>query len=85
MAAAKTLVAAAAMALVIYAYQYLVVQLYPDPGLFKELLNVLVPMIGGTVVFFFVVHVLRMEEMDAVKEMLSRQLGRVMPRRKREP
>ncbi len=81
--AAKTLVAAAAMALVIYAYEYAVVQLYPDPGLFKELLNVLVPMAGGTVVFFFAAHVMHMDELDTIKEMLSRQLGRIVPRKKR--
>ena len=81
--AVKTLVAAAAMALVIYAYSYLVVQLYPNPGLWKEFLNMLLPMAGGIVVFFFVAHAMHMEELNVLKDMLLRQLVKIIPRRRR--
>ena len=80
---AKTLAAAAAMALVIYATDYLVVRFYPDPGLWRDLLDMLLPIAEGTAVFFFVAHALHMEELGALKNMLSRQLGRLRPRRAR--
>ncbi len=80
---AKTLVAAAAMALVIYAANRLVTQLFPASGLWKDLLDMLLPMAEGVAVFFFVAHALRMEELATMRVMLSRQLGRLLPRRLR--
>jgi putative peptidoglycan lipid II flippase len=79
----KTVVAAAAMAIVIYASDYLIAQLYPNPGIFMELLNMLLPMAEGLVAFFLVAHALHMEELDALKELLSRQLARLIPRHRR--
>ena len=79
--AAKTLAAAAFMALLIYACNYLVVQLYPNPGLWKEFLNMFLPMAGGIAAFFFAAHAMHMEELDSLKEMLSRQLVKLIPRR----
>jgi putative peptidoglycan lipid II flippase len=81
--ALKTLVAAAAMALVIYATDHLITQLHPSAGFWIDLLDMLLPMAGGLVVFFFVAHALGMEELVALKDMLARQLGRLMPRRRR--
>jgi len=80
----KTLAAAAAMALVIYASSYLVTQLHPTAGLWRDLVEMLLPMAEGIVVFFFVAHALRMDELGALKDMLSRQLGRLLPRRLRK-
>ncbi len=81
--AVKTLAAAASMALVIYAADRLVIQLYPHPGLWKDLLDMLLPMIGGIAVFLFVAHALRMEELWALKDMLPRQLARLIPGHRR--
>jgi putative peptidoglycan lipid II flippase len=78
----KTLAAAAAMTLVIYASNYLVVELHPASGFWRDLLDMLLPMVEGIVVFFFIAHALRMEELNALKDMLSRQLGRLSPRRR---
>ena len=80
----KTLAAAAAMALIIYASSYLVTQLHPTTGLWRDLVEMLLPMAEGIVVFFFVAHALRMDELGALKDMLSRQLGRLLPRRLRK-
>jgi putative peptidoglycan lipid II flippase len=77
----KTLAAAAAMAVVIYATQYLITQFYPSPGFWQDLLEMLLPMAEGLAVFFFVAHALGMEELTALKNMLARQLGRLAPRR----
>lgn len=79
--ALKTLVAAAAMAVVIYASHYLIVELHPAAGLWRDLLDMLLPMVEGIVVFFFIAHVMGMEELSALKDMLSRQLARLLPRR----
>jgi len=80
---AKTLAAAAAMALVIYASDLLITQLHPSPGFWTDLLDMVLPMAEGIVVFFFVAHALHMEELATLKDMLARQLGRLMPRRRR--
>ena len=79
----KTLVAAAGMALVIYASNYLIMQLHPTTGFWRDLLDMLLPMAEGIAVFFFVAHALHMEELATLKDMLSRQLGRLSPRRLR--
>jgi peptidoglycan biosynthesis protein MviN/MurJ (putative lipid II flippase) len=79
----KTLVAAAAMTLVIYASDYLIVQLHPTSGFWRDLLEMLLPMVQGIAVFFFVAHALHMEELSTLKVMLSRQLGRFLHRRVR--
>lgn len=76
----KTLVAAAAMTVVIYASNYLIIELHPVSGLWRDLLEMLLPMAEGIVVFFLVAHALGMEELDALKDMLARQLGRLSPR-----
>jgi len=82
--AVKTLAAAAVMAVVIYASHYLIVQLHPASGLWRDLLEMLLPMAEGIVVFFFAAHVMRMEELNTLKDMLSRQLGRLLPQRLRK-
>ncbi len=78
--ALKALAAAASMAVVIYASHRLIVQLHPLPGLWRDLLDMLLPMAGGSVVFFFVAHALGMEELVAIRDMLARRLGRLAPR-----
>jgi putative peptidoglycan lipid II flippase len=80
--ASKTLVAAAAMALVIYASNYLITNLYPVAGLWRDLLDMLLPMAEGIVVFFAVAHAMKMDELPMLKETLSRYLGRLRPSRK---
>ena len=80
--AAKALVAAAVMALAVYASQRLIEQFHPDPALWKDLLDMFLPMLEGTVVFFLVAHALRMEELDTLKEVLSRYFRRFAPRRR---
>ncbi|MEW6554029.1 MAG: murein biosynthesis integral membrane protein MurJ [Actinomycetota bacterium] len=79
----KTLAAASAMALVIYASQQLLTRLHPAAGFWTDLLDMLLPMAEGLVVFFFVAHALGMEELTILKDMLARQLGRLVPRRRR--
>ncbi|MFW6113501.1 MAG: murein biosynthesis integral membrane protein MurJ, partial [Actinomycetota bacterium] len=75
--AVKTLIAAAAMAGVIYASYYMVHNLYAAPGLIRELLEMLLPMLEGVVVFFGVAHLLKMEELDMLRELYRRYLGRL--------
>jgi putative peptidoglycan lipid II flippase len=80
--ALKALVAAAAMALFIYASSRLVTEFQTAAGLRTDLLDLLLPMAGGLVVFFFVAHALGMEELATLRDMLARQLGRLVPRRR---
>jgi len=80
--ALKTLVAAAAMTAVIYASNYLIAELHPAGGLWRDLLEMLLPMAEGIVVFFLVAHALGMEELDALKSMLARLLGRLTQHRR---
>ncbi len=79
----KTLAAAAAMTLIVYASHHLVAQLHPATGLWRDLVDMLLPMAGGLAVFFFVAHALGMEELAGLWDMLARQLGRLAPRRRR--
>ncbi len=80
--AGKSLVAAAAMALVIYASNYMITNLYPVAGLWRDLLDMLLPMAEGIVVFFAVAHAMKMDELPMLRETLSRYLGRLSPSRK---
>ncbi len=73
----KTLVAAAAMALVIYGSSCMIANLHPTAGSWKDFLDMLLPMAEGAVVFFLVARVLRMEELDMVAGMFARYLGRL--------
>jgi len=73
----KTLTAAAVMALVIYASDYLIVQLYPNPGFLRDLLDMLLPMAEGIVVFFLVAQAMKMEELAVLRKTLSRYLKRL--------
>jgi putative peptidoglycan lipid II flippase len=77
--AGKTLVAAAAMALVIYASNYMITTLYPVEGFWRDLLDMILPMAEGIVVFFAVAHAMKMEELPMLRETLSRYLGRLRP------
>jgi putative peptidoglycan lipid II flippase len=81
--AAKAVAASAAMAAVVYACRYLVVQVLPLAGLAEELLEVFLPIAGGLTAFFAVARVLRMEELEALRDMLARQFGRLPFRRGR--
>lgn len=76
----KTLAAAGAMALVIYASDCMITNLYPGSGSWRDLLDMLLPAAEGTAVFIFVAHVLKMEELAVLKETLSRYFGRLRPR-----
>lgn len=73
----KVSLAAGAMALVIFASQHLVQELYPHSGLSRDLLLMALPLLEGLVVYLFVAHVLHVEELEALKRMLSRYLGRI--------
>ena len=80
--AVKAGAAAGGMAAIVYASHYLVSRLHPAAGLWGDLLLAALPLAEGAVVFFFLAHLLRMEELDALKQFFSRYLGR-MPRRAR--
>ncbi|MDY6794734.1 MAG: murein biosynthesis integral membrane protein MurJ [Actinomycetota bacterium] len=73
----KTLVAAVGMAVVIYASHYMVHNLYPAPGLFKELLEMLLPMLEGIVAFFFIAYLLKMEELGILRGVAHRYMVRL--------
>lgn len=75
--AAKTLLAAAAMALIIFATYYLVSELFPGSGILMELLQMLLPMVEGLVVFFWVAHMLKMDELKVLRDLSARYLGRL--------
>ncbi|MDI6874752.1 murein biosynthesis integral membrane protein MurJ [Candidatus Solincola sp.] len=76
----KALAAGGAMALVVFATQHLIEELHPHAGLFRDLLLMALPMVNGLVVYFFLAHALRMEELEAVKQMVSRFLERARRR-----
>ncbi|NPV58504.1 MAG: murein biosynthesis integral membrane protein MurJ [Actinobacteria bacterium] len=78
--AARLLAASGVMATVIYACLRLVDRLFPYTGLARELLEMLLPMALGLVAFFAVAHALRMEELEALREMSLKWLGRVFRR-----
>lgn len=70
--AAKAGAAAGGMAAVIYASYYLVSRLHPAAGLWNDLLLAALPLAEGTVAFFFLAHLLRMEELAALEQFFSR-------------
>jgi putative peptidoglycan lipid II flippase len=77
--ASRTLVAAAAMALVIWASRYMIDRLYAAPGLGADLVAMFLPMAEGVVVFFAVAHAMHMEELTILRETLAGYLSRMRP------
>jgi putative peptidoglycan lipid II flippase len=73
--AAKAGTAGAGMAAIIYASHYLVSRLHPAAGLWNDLLLAALPLAEGAVAFFFLAHLLRMEELAALKQLFSRYVG----------
>lgn len=72
----KTLVAATAMALVTLASYYFIRELSPAVGLWKDFLEVAIPMVGGLITYFYIAHALKMKELEVAHETLSRYFGR---------
>jgi len=77
--ASKTLAAAAVMAVVIYASRFMIEELFPIAGLWKELLDMILPLAEGLAVFFFVAHAMNMEELPLLARTMSGYLGRLHP------
>jgi len=75
--AVKTLAAAAAMALVTLAAYYFVREMSTVPALWKDLLEVALPMAAGLVTYFLTAHALEMEELEVVRDTLYRYLGKL--------
>ncbi|MGQ9704874.1 MAG: murein biosynthesis integral membrane protein MurJ [Actinomycetota bacterium] len=78
---ANALLAGGVMALVVYATQHLIEELHPHAGLFRDLLLMVLPMLNGLAVYLFMAHTLHMEELEALRDMLSRFLGRLREHR----
>ena len=81
--AVKTALACGVMAAVIYASHYMVSRLHPFSGIWLDLLLVALPALEGSAAFLLMAHLLRMEELEALKELFSRLLGRLAPRLRR--
>jgi putative peptidoglycan lipid II flippase len=82
----KTAVAAAAMAVTTYGAYQMVHRLFPLAGLFKELLEMVLPMALGAAVYFAACRALKMEELNVLSNLLSRywsrlRAGRTIPSR----
>jgi putative peptidoglycan lipid II flippase len=77
--ALKTLAAAAAMALVIYASKFMIENLFPFPGLTRDLLDMILPMAEGLVIFFLLAHAMKMEELPLLAQTLSRLVRKLRP------
>lgn len=75
--AVKTLAGAAAMALVTLAAYYFVREMSTVPALWKDLLEVALPMAAGLVTYFLTAHALEMEELEVVRDTLYRYLGKL--------
>ncbi len=78
--AVKAGVAGGGMAVIVFASHFLVSRLHPASGLWMDLMLAALPLVEGTVAFFFLAHLLRMEELAALKQLFSRYLGR-LPKR----